>query len=54
MLVKVLLTLELDEDDYPIPVDGFVDDEIAEALREFVYDIDGMTIRHIKVVSEDT
>lgn len=52
MLVKILLTLELDEDDYPIPVDGNVDDEIAEALREFVYDIDGMTIRNIKIVSE--
>ena len=36
MVVKVYLTLELDEDEYPIPVDGFVDEEIKEALQEFI------------------
>ena len=52
MLVKVFLTLELDEEEYQMPVDGFIDDEITEALHEFVYDIDGMGIKHIKNVSE--
>lgn len=52
MLVKVFLTLELDEEEYQMPVDGFIDDEITEALHEFVYDIDGMCIKHIKIVSE--
>jgi hypothetical protein len=52
MLVKVLLTLEIDEEEYHMPVDGFVDDEIHEALHEFIYDIDGIDIKHIKIVSE--
>lgn len=52
MVVKVYLTLELDEDEYPIPVDGFVDEEIKEALQEFIYDVDGMTIKTIKVLGE--
>ena len=34
MKVKVYLNLNLDEDDYPIPVDGFVDEEINEAIHE--------------------
>lgn len=52
MLVKVFLTLEIDEEEYQMPVDGFIDDEVNEALHEFVYDIDGMDIKHIKIVSE--
>jgi|TARA_R100000541_G_C1859742_1_gene79026 hypothetical protein len=52
MRVKVLLSLNLDEDEYPIPVDGFVDQEIREALHEFIYDIDGMKIETIRVLVE--
>jgi|TARA_A100000172_G_C2983807_1_gene90357 hypothetical protein len=52
MKIKIYLTLNLDEDDYPIPVDGFVDEEINEALHEFIYDIDGMTIETIRIISE--
>jgi len=52
MLVKVLLTLKIDEEEYHMPVDGFVDDEIHEALHAFIYDIDGIEIKHIKIVSE--
>lgn len=52
MLVKVFLTLDIDEEEYQVPVDGFIDDEITEALREFVYDIDGMDIKSIKILSE--
>jgi hypothetical protein len=52
MKVKVYLNLNLDEDDYPIPVDGFVDEEINEAIHEFIYDIDGMTIDTIIITTE--
>lgn len=52
MIVKVFLTLELDEDEYPIPVDGFVDEEIKDALQEFIYDVDGMTIKSMKLITE--
>ena len=52
MKIKIYLTLNLDEDDYPIPVDGFVDEEINEALHEFIYDIDGMTIETIRIISD--
>jgi hypothetical protein len=52
MIVKVFLTLEIDEEEYPVPVDGFIDDEVRQALQEYIYDIDGMSIRSIKIVSE--
>jgi hypothetical protein len=52
VIVKVFLTLNLDEDEYPIPVDGFVDEEIKDALQEFIYDVDGMEIKSIKLITE--
>ena len=52
MIVKVFLTLELDEDEYPMPVDGKITDEIQDAIQEFVYDVDGMSIKTIKTIVE--
>ena len=52
MIVKVFLTLKLDEDEYPIPVDGFVYEEIKDALQEFIYDVDGMEIKSMKLITE--
>jgi|TARA_R110002020_G_scaffold70001_1_gene181840 hypothetical protein len=52
MIVKVFLTLELDEDEYPMPVDGKINDEIQDAIQEFVYDVDGMSIKTIKTIVE--
>jgi|MDSY01.2.fsa_nt_gb hypothetical protein len=52
MIVKVFLTLELDEDEYPMPVDGQIHDEVQDALQEFIYDVDGMSIKSIKTIVE--
>lgn len=52
MLVKVFLTLDIDEDEYQMPVDGLLDDEVHDALQEYIYDIDGMSIKTIKIITE--
>jgi hypothetical protein len=52
MIVKIFLTLDLDEDEYPVPVDGKIDDEVEDALKEFIYDVDGMEIQSIKTIVE--
>lgn len=53
MQIKVFLTLGLDEEEYPVPVDGKIEEEIAETLQEFVYDIDGINIKTIKILTGD-
>jgi len=53
MLVKVFLTLSVDEDEYPIPSDGSVTEEVSQAVEDFVYDIDGMKIKNVKVIMEN-
>jgi hypothetical protein len=52
MKVKVFLTLEIDPEEYPIPADGDVGTEIEDGIREYVYDIDGADIKHIKTLTE--
>jgi len=52
MIVKVFLALDIDESEYQMPADNFINDEIRNALQEFIYDVDGMTIKSIKTVSE--
>ena len=51
MQIKVFLTLNIDEDEYPVPVDGSMREEINETLQEFIYDIDGMTIKTINIIT---
>ena len=52
MVVKVYLTLNLDKDEYPVPADEDVTEEIQHALEEFIYDIDGLKVKHIRVTME--
>tara|TARA_R100000664_G_C2678942_1_gene87789 strand:+ start:182 stop:343 length:162 start_codon:yes stop_codon:yes gene_type:complete len=53
MIVKVFLTLAIDEEEYPIPVDGFIDPEIEDTLHEYIHDIDGIKIKHIKIITQE-
>lgn len=52
MIVKLFITLDVDEEEYPVPVDGLLDEEIKEAFEEFVYDVDGLSIRTFKMLTE--
>lgn len=52
MRVKMFITLDIDEEDYPIPADGRVGEEIEDGIQEYFYDIDGATIKHIRTVTE--
>ena len=51
--VKVLMTINIDESEYPMPVDERVDEEVEDALREYFHDIDGLSIKNIKTIMEN-
>ena len=53
MQIKVFLTLKIDEDEYPVPVDGQIKEEVNETLQEFIYDIDGITVKTINILTGD-
>ena len=50
--VKMYLTLEVDPEEYPVPADENVAEEIEESIHEHLYDIDGVSIRNIRTIQE--
>mgnify|MGYP003625216256 FL=1 len=50
--VKVFITLDIDEEEYPIPADGQVGEEIEDGIREYFYDVDGAVIKTIRTITE--
>lgn len=53
MKAKIFLTIELDEEDYPVPVDGMVVEEIDETIRNLIHDVDGMDVKSMKIITEE-
>ena len=51
--VKVMITLEIDPEEYTVPADGKVSEEIDEYIREAFHEIEGVKIKNMKLVSEE-
>jgi len=52
MKVKMFITIDIDEEEYPVPADGQVGEELEESIQEYFYDIDGANIRNIRTITE--
>ena len=52
MKVKMFITIDVDEEEYPVPADGQVGEELEESIQEYFYDIDGAIIRNIRTITE--
>ena len=52
MRVKVFITLDIDEEEYLVPADGQVGEEIEDGIAEYFYDVDGADIRTIRTITE--
>jgi len=50
--VKMFLTIDVDPDEYPVPADENVSEELEEGVREYFYDVDGVEIKHIKTLQD--
>ena len=51
--VKVFMTLDIDPEEYPVPLDNDVSLEIEDALEEYLYDIEGIRVKSMKVLQEN-
>ena len=47
--VKAFLDLDVDPEEYPIPSDGDITEEITNALKEYFHDINGININYINI-----
>ena len=52
MRVKIYMTLAVDPEEYTVPSDGLVADEIQENIEDALYEIEGVEIKNIKVIQE--
>ena len=41
MRVKMFITIDIDDEEYPVPADGMVGEELEEGIQEYFYDIEG-------------
>jgi len=50
--LKVMLTLHVDPEEYPIPSDDKIDEEMKDYISDLIHEIDGVTLKHIKILQE--
>jgi hypothetical protein len=48
----MFITIDVDEEDYPVPADGQVGEELEDGIQEYFYDIDGANIKTIRTITE--
>lgn len=52
MRVKMFITIDIDDEEYPVPADGQVGEELEESIQEYFYDIEGANIRNMRTITE--
>ena len=53
MKVKMFISLDIDEEEYPVPADGRVDEELEDAFLDLMHDIEGISVKSIRAVMEN-
>jgi hypothetical protein len=48
MRLNLTISLEINPEEYPLPIDGDVRDEIEQIIRDSFYDIEGIEVEKIK------
>ena len=51
--VKMMITVDIDTEEYTVPAYGKVNTEIEEFVREAFYDLEGADIRNFRTTSEE-
>ena len=50
--VKIYVSLEIDPEEYIVPSDGMVTDEIEDSMQDLIHDIGGVSIKNIRITQE--
>ena len=52
--VKILMTLEVDPDEYAVPADGNVEEDFTTYMQELIHDVEGVKIKKLGITAENT
>ena len=47
-----MMTLHVDPEEYPMPSDDKVDEEIQDYITDLIHEIEGVTVKHMRVLQE--
>ena len=47
-----MMTLHVDPEEYPIPSDDRLDEEIQDYLGDLIHEIEGVSVKHMRVLQE--
>ena len=50
--VRMWLNLDVDPEDYIIPSDGDITEELEDGIREYIHDINGVKSKTMRVTQE--
>jgi len=50
---KAILSLEIDLDEYPVPADGRIKEQLTQEIRDALYELSAVTIKRIEVQGKD-
>ena len=50
--VKIMLTLQVDPEDYPGPSDGDVTEDFEDYMNELFHDLEGVTVKNMRILME--
>jgi hypothetical protein len=51
-LNELIDVIEDDTEEYPIPSDDKIDEEMKDYISDLIHEIDGVTLKHIKILQE--
>ena len=52
--VNIILNIEADPNEYPIPSDRNVGQEIEDYLKDIIHEVNGLKVTSIKVITRET
>ena len=51
--VNMMLTLRVDHEEYPIPSDERLDEELQDYITDLIHEIDGIKITNMRTIMEN-
>ena len=50
--LKVMWSLHVDPEEYPVPSDNNLDEEMQDYITDLIHEIDGVSVKNIRILQE--
>jgi DNA-directed RNA polymerase subunit E'/Rpb7 len=53
MRVRISVTVDVDPEEFPMPADGYIAEEIEDLFTGMIYDMEGLKLRYVNAKMEN-